>query len=106
MGFDYKDMQSEIYVKYVKNMNYYQLSESKIKSYVSSIHKKKKKENKYFSSTEANIFLKPTNKPKDINWITLPKPFYIGIETKKDRLAYDALQKIPKKYLDFTLADN
>lgn len=106
MGFDYKDMQSETYVKYVKNMNYYQLSESKIKSYVSSIHKKKKKENKYFSSTEANIFLKPTNKPKDINWITLPKPFYIGIETKKDRLAYDALQKIPKKYSDFSLDEN
>lgn len=106
MGFDYKDMQSEIYVKYVKNKEYYQLSESKIKSYISSIHKKKKREYTYFSATEAQIYLQPTDKPKNVSWITLPKPFYIGIEKKKDRLAYDALQKIPKKHIQFTLNED
>lgn len=106
IGFNYKEMQSEVYVKYKKEKGYYLLSESKIKSHISSIHKKKKREYPYFSATEAQISLKPTDKPNNVSWITLPKPFYIGIETKKDRLAYDALQNIPKKYTSFTLNDN
>jgi len=103
MGFNYKEMQSEIYVKYVKYNNRYQLSESRIKSHMSSIHKKKNREYQYFSATEAQIFLKPIDNPIKASWIRLPKPFYIGIETKKDRLAYKALQSIPKKYSEFTL---
>lgn len=103
LGFDYKEMQSEIYVKYIKNNNFYCLSESNIKGYISSVRRKKGKDELYFSSTESQLKLQPIEYQKGNQWITLPKPFYIGIETKKDRLAYEALQKIIKKYEDFDL---
>ena len=103
LGSKYKELYSEISVKYTKNNNYYQLSESKLKAYESFLRKKKGKETIQFSSVESELKLKPIQNLKKIQWIMLPTPLRIGIETKNDRLSQQALQKIPKKHTDFSL---
>ena len=103
LGSKYIDLYSEISVVYTKNNNYYQLSESKLKAYESFLRKKNGKETIQFSSVESQLELKPIEKPKKIQWIMLPTPLRIGIETKNDRLSQQALQKIAKKYTAFSL---
>ena len=70
---------------------------------MSQASKKKGKETIQFSSVESELKLKPIQNLKKIQWIMLPTPLRIGIETKKDRLSQQALQKIPKKHTDFSL---
>lgn len=104
LGYNYRDLRSEIFVKYQESNGYYQLSETVLRGNVSLAKEHKDgREEVNTSSTESRLRLKPVEIPADMQWIILPKPFYIGIETREARLAYEALQNTPKKYEEFSI---
>jgi len=102
LGFNYNQWNTVFKAKYIKIANSYQLAECKYKLYLKSTLKNKKVNKTSFNSYEAQLFLNTDINSKNINWVSLPKPFYIiGIYTKQMQKEEDLLNKVPISFEDF-----
>ncbi len=103
MGYKYENLSSETHMTYAKAGRYYHCSDAVLRTALVLSRVNGRQTKTATRSTESQLTLTLAEKPANMQWILLPKPFYIGIEKREDRLAHEALQNIPKKYTDFEI---
>lgn len=98
-GYRYDDWLVSADTEYRERNGIYYPYSNKYKVYITCSSTLKNR-NKCFESTEAELYLTPTEVAKDENFISLPHPWYMKIIlSKKDRLQQKALQNIERQYM-------
>lgn len=98
-GYRYDDWLVSADTEYRERNGIYYPYSNKYKVYITCSSTLKNR-NKCFESTEAELYLTPTEVAKDEDFISLPHPWYMKIIlSKKDRLQQKALQNIERQYM-------
>jgi hypothetical protein len=103
-GLKYEEWYTQIHVKFRETSYYYGISECSHKFYIKNTFKEKKKTSGYFSSSEAQLFIKDDNHSGDTPHLVLPKPYYIiAILTKQMQEEENKLNGVPLKFEEFRI---